>query len=398
MHTITENDIELICLQYLEKLGYDVLCGPDISPDGLLQEREYSEVVLTKRISDAVQRLNPLIPSEAKEEAVKKVLRVSTNHLIPDNETFHKYLTEGVAVEFRKEDGIRGGNVILIDFENPDNNEFLAINQFTIIENNINKRPDIILFVNGLPLIVIELKNPTDIGATVKTSYNQLQTYKQVIPSLFTYNALLIASDGWDAKVGTITSDWTRFMAWKTHDGLTTSDTLTPQVEVMFQGMLNKETLLDLIRHFIVFESSKEADLKESCRISPILCGKQGRDTTREATGPYGDKRAGVIWHTQGSGKSLSMVFYTGKLVLALDNPTIVVLTDRNDLDDQLFDTFNGCRQLLRQTPVQAMDRKHLREILNVSSGGIIFTTIHKFMPVLDKDELAEPIYGGTKS
>jgi type I restriction enzyme, R subunit len=392
MKSITESDVEQICLRYLSELGYLYLSGPEISPDGLFQEREYSDVLLTNRLREAVDRINPVIPPDAREEAVKKVLRVSSSHLVIDNELFHKYLTEGVDVEFRKGDGIRGDKVCLVDFNNPENNEFLAINQFTIIENNSNKRPDIILFVNGLPLIVIELKNPIDTNATVKTAFNQLQTYKQVIPSLFTYNALLIASDGWDAKVGTITSDWARFMSWKTKDGKTTSDTLIPQVEVMFNGMLNKETLLDLIRHFIVFETSKEKTLKKVAAYHQYYAVNKAVNTTKEATGPGGDKRAGVIWHTQGSGKSLSMVFYTGKLVLALDNPTIVVMTDRNDLDDQLFDTFFGCRNLLRQTPAQAEDRKHLRELLNVASGGIVFTTIQKFMPVLDKDELAVPI------
>jgi len=391
MNTITENETEVICLSYLERLGYSIHSGPDLSPGGLFQEREYSEVILSGRLRDAVDRLNPLIPFEGKEEAVKKILRLDTNHLILDNEVFHRFMTEGVPIEYRASTGIRGGSVHLIDFDNPENNDFLAVNQFTVIENNVNKRPDIVLFVNGLPLVVIELKNPTDSGATVKTAFNQLQTYKQIIPSLFTFNALLIASDGWDARVGTITSDWARFLPWKTRDGKTTSDSVTPQAEVMFNGMLSKNTFLDLIRHFIVFESSKERTLKKVAAYHQYYAVNKAVSTTRDAIGPAGDRRAGVIWHTQGSGKSLSMLFYTGKLVLALDNPTIIVLTDRNDLDDQLFDTFKGCQQLLRQTPVQAEDRKHLRQILNVASGGIVFTTIQKFMPILDKDELLSP-------
>jgi len=391
MHTITENDIELICLNYLMEIGYSILSGPDISPEGMFQEREYFDVVLTKRLQDAVQRLNPSISNEVREEAIKKVLRVSTSHVINDNEIFHTFMIEGVPVEFRTQDGIRGGSVHLIDFNNPENNEFLAVNQFTVIENNVNKRPDIVLFVNGLPLVVIELKNPTDAGATVRTAFNQLQTYKQVIPSLFTYNSLLIASDGWEAKSGTITSDWSRFQPWKTRDGRTTVDTTVPQAEVMFKGMLNKATLLELIRHFIVFESNNDKVSKKIAAYHQYYAVNKAVQTTQDAVGPDGDRRAGVIWHTQGSGKSLSMVFYTGKLILALDNPTIVVLTDRNDLDDQLFDTFFGCRHLLRQTPVQAEDRKHLRSLLNVASGGIVFTTIHKFMPILDKDEMVDP-------
>jgi type I restriction enzyme R subunit len=388
MHTITESEIEHISLDYLKDLKYDYLCGPDISPDGLYMERQYYEVVLVRRLQSAIDKFNPNIPEEAKTDALKKVLRTDSPNLLINNETFHRYLTEGIDIEYRKDNNIRGDKVYLIDFNNPDNNEFLAINQFTIIENNNNKRPDIVLFVNGLPLIVIELKNPIDEAATTKTAFNQLQTYKYLIPSIFTYNALLIASDGWEAKYGTLTSDWNRFVPWKTKDGRKTEDTLTPQIEVMFKGMLNKTTLLDLIRHFIVFEKFKDQTLKKVAAYHQYYAVNKAVTTTNQATSTSGDKRAGVVWHTQGSGKSLSMVFYTGKLVLALDNPTIVVMTDRNDLDDQLFDTFTGCRQLLRQTPVQADDRKHLRQLLNVASGGIIFTTIHKFMPLLDKDEL----------
>ncbi|MFM7852765.1 MAG: type I restriction endonuclease subunit R, partial [Flammeovirgaceae bacterium] len=257
------------------------------------------------------------------------------------------------------------------------------------IENAKNKRPDIILFINGLPLVVIELKNAVDENATIKTAFNQLQTYKQAIPSLFTYNELLIVSDGWDALCGSITSDWGRFMSWKTKDGKTTADTLTPQMEVMFNGMLNRKTLLDLIRHFIVFEKSKEKTLKKVAAYHQYYAVNKAVLTTQSAAAESGDRRAGVVWHTQGSGKSLSMVFYTGKLVLALNNPTIVVLTDRNDLDDQLYETFANCQQLLRQEPQQAEDRKHLRTLLKVASGGIVFTTIQKFMPV-DTD-LVEP-------
>ena len=390
MHTLTESEVENIGLSYLEKQNYSHLYGPDISPDGIFMERQYNEVVLVNRLRDAIDRLNPQISDEGKADALKKVLRTDSPNLLVNNETFHKYLTEGVDIEFRKDGSIRGDKVYLVDFNNPDNNEFLAVNQFTVIENNNNKRPDIVIFINGLPLVVIELKNPTDEGATIKTAFKQLQTYKYLIPSLFNYNALLIASDGWDARYGTITSDWNRFVPWKTKDGSTTEDSTVPQMEVMFTGMLNKRTLLDLIRHFIVFERFKDTILKKVAAYHQYHAVNRAVITTARATSMTGDRRAGVVWHTQGSGKSLSMVFYTGKLVLELDNPTIVVMTDRNDLDDQLFDTFTGCQQLLRQTPVQAEDRKHLRQILNVASGGIVFTTIQKFMPLLDKDELAD--------
>jgi type I restriction enzyme, R subunit len=394
MNSISENEIEQIALSYLQGLGYQYLNGLVLSPDGEHPERQYNEVVLVTRLRDAIDKLNPSISQDAKEDALKKVLRTDSPNALINNETFHKYFTEGVDVEVRTADGIRGEKVYIADFAQPERNEF------TIIEGNQNKRPDIILFINGLPLVVIELKNATDENATVKTAFSQLQTYKQAIPSLFTFNELLIVSDGWDALCGTLTSDWGRFMNWKTKDGRTTADTLQPQMEVLFSGMLNKQTLLDLIRHFIVFEKSKDKTLKKVAAYHQYYAVNKAIDTTKRAAGfsslsfgegrgEVGDRRAGVVWHTQGSGKSLSMVFYTGKLVLALDNPTIVVLTDRNDLDDQLFETFSNCQQLLRQEPQQAEDRKHLRKLLSVASGGIVFTTIQKFMPV--QEDIIQP-------
>lgn len=271
MHTITESEVEQICLEYLEDLGYGCLLGPDISPDGLFVERKYSDVVLIDRLTSAIDKLNPAIPDEAKADAIKKVLRADSPNLLNNNETFHRYLTEGIDIEYRKDGNIRGDKVYLVDFNNPENNEFLAVNQFTVIEEGNNKRPDIVLFINGLPLVVIELKNPTDEAATTKTAFNQLQTYKYLIPSLFTYNSLLIASDGWESRCGTLTSDWNRFVPWKSMDGKTTVESTVPQVEVMFKGMLNKSTLLDLIRHFIVFEKYKDSTKKGSC-LSSVLC------------------------------------------------------------------------------------------------------------------------------
>lgn len=382
MNSISENEIEQIAIGYSQSMGYTYVLGTDISPDGLHPERQYNEVALVTRLRDAIDKLNPSISQDAKDDALKKVLRTDSPNALINNETFHKHLTEGIDVEVRTDAGIRGEKVYIADFKNPEQNEFLVVNQFTIIEGSKNKRPDIILFINGLPLVVIELKNATDENATVKTAFSQIQTYKQAIPSLFTYNELLIVSDGWDALCGTVTSDWGRFMSWKTKDGRTTADTLQPQMEVMFTGMLNKQTLLDLIRHFIVFEKSNEKTLKKVAAYHQYYAVNKAVTTTQTAAAEKGDRRAGVVWHTQGSGKSLSMVFYTGKLVLALDNPTIVVLTDRNDLDDQLFETFSNCQQLLRQEPQQAEDRKHLRKLLSVASGGIVFTTIQKFMPI----------------
>lgn len=382
--SITENEIEEIALSYLQGLGYTYQLGTVISPDGEHPERQYNEVVLVTRLRDAIDKLNPKISQDAKEDALKKVLRTESPNALINNENFHRYLTDGVDVEMRTESGIRGEKIYIVDFENPENNEFLAVNQFTVVEGNQNKRPDIILFVNGLPLVVIELKNAVDENANLKSAFNQLQTYKQAIPSLFTYNSLLIISDGWDARCGTITSDYGRFMTWKTKDGQTTADHLQPQMEVMFHGMLNKHTLLDLIRQFIVFEKSDSKTLKKVAAYHQYYAVNKAVESTVTASGSNGDRRGGVIWHTQGSGKSLSMVFFSGKLIIEprMENPTLVILTDRNDLDEQLHETFTNCQQLLRQEPQKAESRKELRQLLKVASGGIVFTTIQKFMPI----------------
>jgi len=383
-NALTESEIEDIAIGYLLELGYSYVHGTAILPDGERPERQYHEVVLVTRLRDAIDKLNPGISQDARDEALKTVLRTSSPDVLINNEIFHHYLTDGVDIEIRTASGIRGEKIILIDFNDPEQNEFLAVNQFTILEGNQNKRPDLILFINGLPLVVIELKNAVDENATLKSAFNQLQTYKQTIPSLFNFNELLIASDGWEAKCGTITSDFGRFMSWKTSDGKTTADTLQPQLEIMFTGLLNKHTLPDMIRHFIVFEKSKEKTLKKVAAYHQYYAVKKAVHSTVRASDLKGDRRGGVVWHTQGSGKSLSMVFFAGKLILEpeLENPTLVVITDRNDLDDQLFETFSNCQQLLRQEPRQAEDRKNLRELLNVASGGIIFTTIQKFMPL----------------
>ncbi len=403
---ITESEIEQIALDILsEDLGYKVLYGPDIA-EGDKKERDYNEVVLYKRLKNAIDKINPTIPEEAREEAFKKALRSVSVSLFDNNENFHRMLTEGVDVKFSIGEGkTKTDKVWLIDFEKPLNNEFLVVNQFTVVENHNNKRPDIVLFINGMPLIVIELKNATDETADVKAAFNQLQTYKQLIPSLFTYNTFLLVSDGWFAKAGTLSSDYSRFMEWKTADGITVVDSkLEPEMEPMMKGLLNKTTLLDVIRHFIVFEKTKEKTIKKIAAYHQYYAVNKAIESTIRASSnpenvlneppshfgfpdvsdqPKGDKRAGVVWHTQGSGKSLSMVFYTGKLVLAeeMNNPTILVLTDRNDLDQQLFETFGNCEQLIRQKPKQAENRDDLKEKLSVASGGVVFTTIQKFLP-----------------
>ncbi len=393
---ISEDHIEQIIIQEFIELGYSYVKGSDISPEGKSQEREYNEVVLKNRLHAAISKLNRNVPYEAQEEAVKKVLRTDSPNLFQNNYQVHKYLTDGVDVEYRKGDRIVGDKVWLIDYENPTNNEFLVVNQFTIMENNVNKRPDLILFINGLPLVVIELKNAVDENATIHSAFNQLQTYKKSISSLFQYNALLIISNGWDALYGSLTSPKQFFVPWKSIDGKIVADENIPQMEVLAKGMLNKNVLPDLIRHFIIFHQNKEQITKIVPRYHQYFAVNKAVETTKVATAVNGDQRAGVIWHTQGSGKSLSMVFYAGKLVLALNNPTLVVLTDRNDLDDQLFDTFSLSQDLLRQTPVQAENRDDLKKKLSVTSGGIVFTTIQKFLPeIIDKVDIGE---GKTKN
>jgi type I restriction enzyme R subunit len=393
---ISEDHIEQVLIQELIELGYTYVHGGLISPDGAQVERTFQEVVLRERLSAAIAKFNPSIPFDAQEEALKRVMRADSPDLVMNNYTFHKYLTEGVEVEYRKADRIVGDKVWLVDYQNPERNEFLAVNQLTIIEGNQNKRPDVILFINGLPLVVIELKNATDENADLHAAFNQLQTYKKAIPSLFQYNGLLIVSDGWDALYGSMTAPKQFFLPWKSIDGRLVADPDIPQMEVMAKGLLKKDVLLDLIRHFTIFHSNKEKLSKIIPRYHQYFAVNKAIHTTKRATSESGDQRAGVIWHTQGSGKSLSMVFYAGKLVLELNNPTLIILTDRNDLDDQLFDTFSLSQDLLRQTPVQAENREQLKRLLSVASGGIVFTTIQKFLPeVKDRIELEE---GKTKN
>jgi len=415
-HLITESEIEHMALDVLHgDLGYEVAYGPDVVDSGA---RGHSDVVLTARLQEAIARINSHIPADARAEAIKTVLRAGVGSLLDNNEAFHRLLTEGVDVKYSVGEGkAKTDKVWLFDFHHPERNDFLALNQFTVVEGHYNKRPDIVLLINGLPLVVLELKNATDEAADLEAAYRQLQTYKAQIPSLFRCNAFMIASDGWFAKAGTLSADYTRFMEWKTADGVRIVDTKAePEMVPMLQDMLNKRTLLDLIRHFIVFERGRESTVKKiaayhqyyavnraiesTVRASAINAGHESNASTttaeaRAAEPPeayglpsvqrqsQGDRRAGVVWHTQGSGKSLSMVFYTGKLVLheAMQNPTVVVLTDRNDLDQQLFETFSACAGLIRQTPVQAGSRDELKRLLAVASGGVVFTTVQKFAP-----------------
>lgn len=417
MNTLTEFDIEKFAISLLETLGYEYIYAPNIAPDSKTPEREsFEQVLLLGRLQKAVNRINSSIPADVQVEAIKEIQRISSPELLANNETFHRLLTEGIPVSKRVDGVERGDRVWLIDFKNPHNNEFVVVNQFTVVENNQNKRPDIVLFVNGIPLVIMELKNPVDENATIHSAFKQIETYKSVIPNLFTYNGFVVISDGLEAKAGSISAGFTRYMAWKSIDGKVEASHLVSQLETLILGMLNKETLIELIRHFIVFEKQKREDtetkittittVKKLAAYHQYYAVNRAVESTLRASGfhstpqegvveespesyglpgvkqqPVGDRKGGVVWHTQGSGKSLSMVFYTGKIVLAMNNPTVVVITDRNDLDDQLFDTFAASKQLLRQDPVQAENRNHLKELLKVGSGGVVFTTIQKFQP-----------------
>ena len=412
----TEDLLEQAAIEILQELDYSYAFGPDIAYDGDTPERNnYKDVLLEQRVKDALFSINRHLPEEALEEAYRKIITFNSPVLVDNNKEFHKLLVEGIDVSFSKDGAIKTEKAYIIDFKNINKNDFLVVNQFTIVEKE-ERRPDLIIFVNGIPLVVIELKSASDENVGIEEAYNQIQTYKNDIPSLFNYNAFCILSDGINAKVGTITSNEERFMNWRSIDGETVASLDVPQYEVMLRGMLSKECLLDIVENFLLFQTSRKADydvngnkIGDKAVNIKILAGyhqyfavKKAVEKTKLACSENGDKKAGVIWHTQGSGKSFSMVFYAAQLVKQLNNPTIVVLTDRNDLDDQLFGTFAKSADILRQTPKQADVRKlsdeqkqanvkakdnskeinGLFDLLNDrESGGIIFTTIQKFKP-----------------
>ncbi|MGI6678471.1 MAG: type I restriction endonuclease subunit R [Dehalobacterium sp.] len=381
-----ESHLEEAALEWFEELGYEIVFAPDIAPDGDYPEREdYGEIILNERLKEALKRINPKMPDDALEDAFRQLTIPQSPSLIMNNKSFQKMITDGIDVQVKQTDaGYRTEKVYVFDFEQPLNNEFMVANQFTIIEHGVEKRPDLIVFVNGIPLVVIELKSASDENVDITDAYNQLQTYKMTIPSLFTYNSFLVISDGINARAGTLTSEEDRFMAWRTIDGDEVAPLSMPQLEVLIKGMFQRDHFLNIIKHFVLFQSDGREMIKILAGYHQYHAVNKALESTIRATMESGDRRIGVIWHTQGSGKSLSMVFYAGKLVISeeLENPTIVVITDRNDLDDQLFGTFLKSKDLLRNNPIQAADRAHLRELLNNrTSGGIIFTTIHKFAP-----------------
>ncbi|MBM4326976.1 MAG: type I restriction endonuclease subunit R [Deltaproteobacteria bacterium] len=390
--SFTESQVEQAALGWMQNLGYVVLHGPEIAPDTPDAEREdYGQVVLKRRLRQGLQRLNPQVPSDALEDALRKLTRPDLPSLVANNHVIHKYLVEGVPVEYQRRDGSIGGDLVRVfDYDEPDNNEFLAVNQYTVVEDRHERRPDVVLFINGLPVAVIELKNAADEDADIWKAFNQLQTYKQQIPSLFAFNEAMVASDGIQARIGTLTANSEWFMPWRTIEGEELADTHLPQLQVVLEGVFDKRRFLDLIRHFIVFEDVGGGVLvKKMAGYHQYHAVNLALDSTIRAAGAGGDKRVGVVWHTQGSGKSLTMAFYAGRIVLhpAMENPTLVVITDRNDLDDQLYGTFSRCHELLRQPPVQAQSRLNLRELLTTASGGVVFTTVHKFFPTEGEDQ-----------
>jgi type I restriction enzyme R subunit len=397
MRQLNEDAVEYdACQLLLRELGYaEILWGPDIAPEGTKpQERELHEVVLRDRLAAAVQKINPHLPATAREDVLKKTIRTDSPELLLNNQAFHRLLTEGVDVTFRNANNeIRTEKAWLLDFAQPERNEFVAVRQLTVIENQKNRRADTVIYVNGLPLVLLEFKNPNDVNATLENAFKQIQTYQKEISSLFRYNAFSIIGDGIFARAGTISSDFGRFSPWKSTDGQNLVEAGRPDQETLLRGMLNKKTLVDLLRHFILFEEMRDRTIKKLAQYHQYFAVNKSIRSAIRASSPIGggregvgDRRGGVVWHTQGSGKSLSMVFFAGKLVVApeMENPTIVVLTDRNDLDQQLFGTFSDCRGLLRQTPKQAENRDSLKDLLGVASGGIVFTTIQKFLVLED--------------
>ena len=385
MRAFTESVVEEAALEWFQALGYALTGGPSIAPGEPGEERKtFADVVLDGRLRDALARLNPTVSREGLDEAFRKLTRISSPDPVSANHELHHYLVNGVSVEYLRADGTIGYDPVrVVDFDVLENNDWLVVNQLTVSEGGHNRRPDVVVFLNGLPVAVLELKNAASENATIWSAFQQLQTYKQELPSLFVFNELLVVSDGLEARIGTLSSNKERFLPWRTIEGEALASKTMSQLEVLIRGVFDKRRLLDLLRYFIVFEDDGDTAIKKMAGYHQFHAVARALDATISASRPQGDRRVGVVWHTQGSGKSLTMAFYAGRVVLhpAMHNPTLIVLTDRNDLDEQLFGTFARCKDLLRQSPEQAKDRAHLRELLKVASGGVVFTTIQKFMP-----------------
>ena len=406
---ITEDQLEQLCLEWFKGIGYDYVCGYDIAPGETAAERsDYRQIILHDRLLSRLEVINPHIPVATLEQVAIQVSKPETPILIKNNKAFHQLLLEGVKVEFKDKNGEEKTDYVqLVDFNNIDNNQFLVVNQYTLSGVKGMRRPDIIVFVNGLPLAVLELKNPADNNADIWSAFQQLQTYKDEIPDLFMFNEALVVSDGLNARVGSLTASKERFMAWRTVANENDKPMFEYFLETLVKGFFKPELFLDYIRHFVLFEQDGDITIKkiagyhqfhavrEAVRATVIAAQQPQENIQGEPRANYGDKvvpgsgKAGVVWHTQGSGKSISMVCYAGKLLAqpAMNNPTIVIVTDRNDLDGQLYNTFGMAADTLKQTPIQAADRDDLREILESrQAGGIIFTTVQKFALLADEE------------
>ena len=405
---ITEDQLEQLSLDWFRETSWDYVNGVDISPDGDDPERDdYRVVVLKDRLADAVARLNPNLPQSAVDDVVHVVANPDHPSLAQNNRALHRLYTNGVKVEYSTDDGKETIYAQIIDFQNPDNNDLLVVNQFSVAGTKQARRPDVVVFVNGLPLAVVELKNPADASADVWKAYSQLQTYKDEISDLLAYNVALVISDGITARVGSLTANKERFMPWNTIKNEDDRPLLEYQLEKVVRGFFDPELFLDYMRYFVLFEDDGDSLIKkiagyhqfhgvrEAVRVTTIAAADSDDDAVRERRATYGDevqpgsRKAGVFWHTQGSGKSISMCCYAGKLLQqpAMKNPTLVVVTDRNELDGQLYQQFCMAKDLLKQTPEQANSREELREMLaSRESGGIIFTTVQKFSLLDDED------------
>lgn len=403
MALLSESAVEKAALGWLQETGYLVIGGADMQPGVNSLRETHEDVLFPTTLREALSRLNPELPAEALDDAGRRLLHPEGRTLEARNRAFHRMAADGVTVEYRDGGGaVRGAQVRVFDFDHPDNNDWIAVNQFTVSEDGHNRRPDIVVFVNGLPLAVIELKSPVDENATVSSAWRQIQTYKEEIPSLFIFNLALVISDGVGARIGTLTAGFEWFKRWRTVEGESPAPTFYPELQVLIEGVFEKRRFLDLLRDFTVFEDdgtgafakkmagyhqfhAVRAAVSETLRAARIsqAAREENQDPYGRHGGDPGDRRVGVVWHTQGSGKSLTMAFYAGRIIRepAMENPTVVVVTDRNDLDNQLFGTFSRCGDLLRQQPVQAESREDLRNRLSVESGGVIFTTIQKFFP-----------------
>jgi type I restriction enzyme R subunit len=409
---ITEDQLEQLCLQWFQSIGYDYVCGYDIAPDGDSPERsDYRQIILHSRLLNRLEAINPHLPIATLEQVALQIAKPATPVLINNNKAFHQLVLEGVKVEFKEKGESKIDYVQLVDFANVTNNQFLVVNQYTITGTKGMRRPDVIVFINGLPLAVLELKNPADNNADIWSAYQQLQTYKEEIPDLFMFNEALVVSDGLIARVGSLTANKERFLPWRVVNNENDKPLFEYFLETLVKGFFKPELFLDYIRYFVLFENNGDDTIKkiagyhqfhavrEAVRATVIAAQRPEKNTLAEPRANWGDKvvagsgKAGVVWHTQGSGKSISMVCYAGKLLAQpeMNNPTIVVVTDRNDLDGQLFNTFGMAAETLKQTPVQAGDRDELRDILaSRQAGGIIFTTVQKF--ALLGEEATHPV------